>query len=147
MDIANLIIPGVVTPVDHPPPVTSNLPSADELLASVSDFLREEVMEETEGRVQFLSRVAANSLEIVRREAHLGPHFAAAQYDRLQNLLGGDAELVELSWQLVKRLRDETSDLSDDSLKQHLRQTSFEALAIDQPHYHAFITASQQSAI
>ena len=45
---------------------------SDELLTSVSDFLRQQVMTETSGRTQFLARVASNSLDIVQRELALG---------------------------------------------------------------------------
>ena len=47
------------------------VPAMEELLASVSDFLRDEVMANTQGRLQFLARVAANSLNIVQREQAL----------------------------------------------------------------------------
>ena len=48
------------------------MPRADELLRSVTDFLREQVMTQTTGRTQFLARVAGNSLDIVLRENGLG---------------------------------------------------------------------------
>jgi Domain of unknown function (DUF6285) len=43
-------------------------PSIHELLAAVSRFLDEEIVPATQGRRQFLARVAANTLRIVDRE-------------------------------------------------------------------------------
>ncbi|MEL7209257.1 MAG: phosphotransferase, partial [Actinomycetota bacterium] len=69
VDCVNLLIPGpveVVTDDGHPADRSStDLPSTDELVISVRDFLRKEVMTATEGRTSFMARVAANSLDIV----------------------------------------------------------------------------------
>ena len=143
MDIANLIIPGTVEQIDSVQSEAFNLPSADELVASVGKFLREDVLRQTTGRVQFLARVAANSLDIARRESSLGPGLAAAEQQRLADLLASDGDLAALRWQLVNRIRAQEFDLNDERLQQHLRQSSYEALAVDQPNYHAFHTASQ----
>ena len=98
MDIANLIIPGTVEQIDSVQSEAFNLPSADELVASVGKFLREDVLRQTTGRVQFLARVAANSLDIARRESSLGPGLAAAEQQRLADLLASDGDLAALRW-------------------------------------------------
>ena len=49
------------------------VPTTAELVAAVREFLSDEVMPATEGRVQFHARVAANVLAQVERELALGP--------------------------------------------------------------------------
>jgi hypothetical protein len=61
-------------------------PSAAELVAAVREFLEADVLESTEGRVRFHTRVAINVLSIVERELALGPDQAAAHAIRLARL-------------------------------------------------------------
>lgn len=143
MDCANLLIPGPVEPISYHQYDDAQLPTQDELLGSVVDFLRGDVMPETAGRVQFLARVAANSLEIARREQQLGPGLRKGELNRLQALLGAKDDLRDLRWRLVETLRAERPDLNDPQLCHHLRQSAYEQLAIDQPAYPAFATATQ----
>ncbi|WP_219416188.1 phosphotransferase family protein [Pseudonocardia nigra] len=58
-------------------------PTAAELVAAVSMFLREDVMAATEGRVNFLARVAANALDGVERELLVGPEQERRHRERL----------------------------------------------------------------
>jgi hypothetical protein len=58
-------------------------PTSAELVVAVAEFLREEVMAATDGRLNFLSLVAANVLDGVERELHLGPDQAGRQRRRL----------------------------------------------------------------
>jgi hypothetical protein len=62
VDCVNLLIPG---PVDLLEPdvqlSTVDMPRIDELVTSVRDYLRNDVMAATKGRTQFLARVAASS--------------------------------------------------------------------------------------
>ena len=72
MDCVNLLIPGsVYPPTSGHDSLSAELPSTSELLKSVRDFLREELMPDCVGRTKFLTRVASNSLEIVLREVEL----------------------------------------------------------------------------
>jgi len=148
IDCANLIIPGPVTlvePLDHPADGSStDLPLNDELVSSVIGFLRDEVMANTEARINFLARVAANSLEIVRREFRSGPVHRRNETDRLHTLLGlnprpnptgSETELDDLRWRLVHGLRDGSIGLSHPGLADHLRDTVANQVAIDQPRY------------
>ena len=64
------------------------MPRADELIAGVRDYLRNDVMTETQGRVNFLARVASNALDIVLREAAIGPAARDQEQKRLATLLG-----------------------------------------------------------
>ena len=136
VDCVNLLIPGPVEMVEESPGFSSvDIPRTDELLVSVRDFLRNDVMDETTGRANFLSRVAANSLDIVLRELTLGPIHQALELDRLQVLLQSDEGLDALKRRLVTGLRDGQISLDNEALQNHLRQTVVNQIAIDQPKY------------
>ena len=144
VDCVNLLIPGQVELIEPGVLASSvDMPRLEELLVSVRDFLRDDVMAETEGRANFLSRVASNSLDIVLRELAIGPVHQQQEYARLQALLNSEDDLMALRWQLVKKLRDGSMSLEDEALKTHLRQTVVNQIAIDQPKYSGFKTASQ----
>jgi hypothetical protein len=53
--------------------MTRGVPTTSELLAAVREFLADDVMPATEGRLQFHARVAANVLAQVERELGAGP--------------------------------------------------------------------------
>lgn len=138
MDCVNLLIPG---PFDLPATDTNlaegaQLPMPGELLHSVAEFLREKVLPELTPENAFLSRVAANSLDIVQREVIHGPSLAEEEQKRLENLLMCQADLDELRWELVDKLRSGLP-LDTQGLRGHLRQTVAGQLSIDQPRYSA----------
>jgi aminoglycoside phosphotransferase (APT) family kinase protein len=136
VDCVNLLIPGPVEMVKESPGFTSvDIPRTDELIVSVRDFLRNDVMDETTGRANFLSRVAANSLDIVLRELTLGPVHQALELGRLQALFQSDKGLDALKRRLVTALRDQQISLDNEALQNHLRQTVVNQIAIDQPKY------------
>ena len=139
VDCVNLLIPG---PVDVVPESTAfttrDLPRNDELLTSVRDFLRGDVMAETTGRSNFLARVASNSLDIVLRELSLGPGQQSRELDSLQTLYRSEDDLVSLRWRLVNELRNKEISLDNAVLQEHLRQTVVDQIAIDQPKYSGF---------
>ncbi len=142
VDCVNLLIPGPVALVtERQAGSADDMPRLDELLVSVRDFLRDDVMAATQGRTNFLARVAGNSLDIVLRELKLGEAAREAERDRLVRLLGRDAPLSELRWQLVRGLRDGSRALETEGLAEHLRATVVNQIAIDQPKYSGFKTA------
>ena len=143
IDCVNLLIPGPLTLVE--PQVSTGLvdmPRSDELLTSVIDFLRQQVMKETSGRTQFLARVASNSLDIVQRELALGEAVAHHERGGLQALLESQEEdLLKLRWQLVHGLRDGSMALDTPGLAAHLRGCVSNQINIDQPRYPGLATA------
>ena len=142
MDCVNLLIPGAVSLPSAPPaPAQLDMPRLDELLVSVRDFLRGQVMDATGGRTRFLARVAANSLDIALRETALGATARAAEATRLQALFDSMEDTATLRWRLTRGLRDGTIGLDRPGLAEHLRQTVAAQLAIDQPKYPALATA------
>ena len=143
IDCVNLLCPGPVDAIE-PPPFESKLdmPRIDELVTSVRDHLRGEVMEASEGRARFLARVASNSLDIALRELAIGPEHRARELAGLRELLGRDGDDLEtLRWELVGRLRDRSLPLDHPGLASHLRNTVANQVAIDQPKYSGLATA------
>jgi hypothetical protein len=118
------------------------MPRADELLVSVRDFLRGDVMNSTHGRTNFMARVASNSLDIVLRELSLGQEHRRRELERLQRLFNSTDDLGTLRWRLVNALRDKTIALDSTELQSHLRATVVNQIAIDQPRYSGFKTAT-----
>jgi hypothetical protein len=71
-------------------------PSASDLIAAVREFLERDVLESSDGRVRFHTRVAINVLGMVEREMELGPGQAAAHAGRLGDLgFDSDAAFAE----------------------------------------------------
>ena len=99
-------------------------------------------MADTQGRTQFLARVASNSLEIVQREMVLGRVAAEAEVERLRVLCGSkETQLQGLRWQLVHGLRDGSVALDFPGLADHLRGAIVNQINIDQPRYPGLATA------
>jgi len=140
VDCVNLLIPG---PVELLAPVADDdleMPGLDELLISVRDFLHGDVMTTTQGRTNFLARVAGNSLDIVVRDLKTGQAARDREQARLEALLG-EGPLSDLRWRLVHGLRDGSIALDLPGLSDHLRETVVNQVAIDQPKYSGFKTA------
>ena len=147
IDCVNLIIPG---PVELVPPTAGSsaldMPTVEELLTSVRDFLRDDVMDQTQGRTSFLARVAANSLDVVLRQLELGPAHRRLEHELLAQLMGDDGDLESLRWKLVGGLRDGSIALDRPGLATYLRTSVANQAAIDQPRYSGFRHALEQSA-
>lgn len=84
-------------------------PSAAQLLEAVREWLQNEVLTTTDGRLQYDTRVAINMLAIVERELALGSAHEAAHVDRLRQLgVTDDAALAAAirSGQLDDRMEE-----------------------------------------
>ena len=113
-------------------------PTAAELLAAITDFLREEaipVLDRAEPRLGFQVRVAANSLAILEREGRLGPAADARERERLVKLLGRDGTLDALNRELARQLRAGERDERDRALMAHLEATVADKIAIANPKW------------
>lgn len=137
VDCVNLLIPGPVELSSVPSGMANvDMPRVDELLESVRDFLHGDVMSGTEGRTNFLARVAGNSLDIVLRDLSIGAVARSQELDRIRKVMrDGTGELNDLRWRLVHGLRDSSITLDEPGLADHLRQTVVNQVAIDQPKY------------
>ena len=141
IDLVNLLIPGPVAPLKVANEGETNLPTLHELIASVGEFLRHDVVSATRDRTQYLARVAANSLEIAERQMRLGPTADLAELTRLRKILGNAGSLPDLRQMLVNKLRDNTFALNDSRFIQHLRASVAAQIQIDQPNYAGAIAA------
>jgi DNA-binding response OmpR family regulator len=110
-------------------------PTIDELLAATSAFLREVAVPQLAGHSAFHARVAANALDLVRRELELRPAAEHAEQQRLATLLQAPGSLYELNELLSARLTAGEMDLGTPGLTEHLWATALAKLAIDQPTY------------
>jgi hypothetical protein len=72
-----------------------DVPTADQLIESVREWLERDVLPSTDGRLQFHARVAVNVLAMVERELQLGAAQAEAHAHRLAAL--GCADDADLS--------------------------------------------------
>jgi hypothetical protein len=136
VDCVNLLIPGPVALLSPTGGMASvDMPRIDELVTSVRDYLREDVMKATTGRTNFLARVAGNSLDVVLRELAVGKQHLSVQADRLRRLLEEDGDLESLRRTLVSRLRENEIALDHPGLAEYLRESVVNQVAIDQPSY------------
>jgi hypothetical protein len=117
-------------------------PDPDELLASVGEFLREQAMPQLQGRSAFHARVAANVLDIVRRQLALAPQSDAAERAGLRALLGRDGSLEALNRELCERIASGQLGLHTPALIDHLWQVTLAKLAVDQPRYSTYVRAT-----
>lgn len=159
VDCVNLLIPGPVEMAMDLPAVAvdarGDMPTTDELIVSVRDFLRDEVMEATNARTSFLARVAGNTLDIVRRELLIAPELRRREAAALSELLATDMgsavgpaeqgsaadpteQVTEMRWKLVKCLRDGSMPLNQPGLAEYLRDSVVHQVAIDQPSYSGY---------
>lgn len=116
-------------------------PTAPELLGIVAQFLRDEVVPQLSAHSAFNARVAANAIDIVRRELLLAPQANAGELDRLAALLGEAGDLEALNRRLCARIATGEIGLQTPGLAEHLWRTTLDKLAIDQPNYAAYRAA------
>jgi Domain of unknown function (DUF6285) len=116
-------------------------PSPSEVIGAVAAFLKTVVAAETTGATSFQARVAANALEMMKRELENAPAEDAAEVTRLRDLLGRDGTLLELNTELSRRIEAGEIDLATPGLKDHLWATTLAKLAVDQPTYGGYRAA------
>ena len=115
--------------------VPHDAPSAIELVEAVREFLERDVMEATEGRVQFHTRVAVNALGMVERELEQSAALAADERARAAAILGHDGGARELERELAAAIRSGAVDGEDAAVRAHVRATVREKLLIANPRY------------
>jgi hypothetical protein len=106
-----------------------DVPTAGELVEAVREFLERDVLANTEGRVQFHTRVAVNVLKMVERELTMGEQQADVHAARLATLgVGSEKELCDAiaSGALDDRL---------DEVVVAVRATVADKLAVAHPEY------------
>jgi hypothetical protein len=116
-------------------------PRPDEILAAVAKFLREVAAPATSGHVSFNIRVAANAIEMSRRQLDLDPPAASAEAARLSAILEIEGDLAALNAELCRRIACGEADLTTPGLADHLWTTTLAKLAVDQPTYWGYRAA------
>ena len=147
-------------------------PTPDELLAAVARYLRDDAgpalgrsgAQSDNSALAYQARVAANMLDMVRRQGLLAPLAEAAERARLLTLLGeaGAIEAIDatgmtsttstpseidraagdlaiLNRRLADRIADGRLSLVTPGLASHLWRTTLDKLAVDQPGYASYL--------
>lgn len=120
-------------------------PTVDELLEAVAGFLRDDVMPNTTGRLNFHARVSANVLEMLRRELKHREAHLSREWAGLDEVLGSgetpsspddmEARLIERNRDFAQRIRDGFAD--DEPTRSqvigHLRAMLHDKLTVSNP--------------
>ena len=117
-------------------------PKPEEILAAVARFLRETVAAATSGHLSFNVRVAANALEMSRRQ--LIDASAEDERAHLTALLGHDGDLAGLNAELCRRIAEGEITLQTPGLADHLWAVTMTKLAVDQPTYWGYRAALEE---
>lgn len=121
-------------------------PTPSEILDTVARFLRDVAMPQLQGHASFTARVAANAVDLVRRELELRGASDEREQARLEALLGERGALEVLNATLAKAICDGAIDIDRADLLDHLWQTTMDQVAIDQPSYASYRAALAQGA-
>ncbi|WP_439815553.1 DUF6285 domain-containing protein [Zavarzinia sp. CC-PAN008] len=113
-------------------------PTANELLGAIAAFIRDHAMPQLQGHTAFHARVAANAIDIIRRELDIAPAANVAEQARLEALLDAKGTLDALNRQLCARIAEGSITLDTPGLADHLWATTMTKVAIDQPNYSAY---------
>jgi len=119
-------------------------PTAAELVEAVAEFIRNHAMPQLQGHTAFHARVAANALDIVKRELEIAPSANTGEAARLKALLGREGPLEELNRELCARIESGAIGLETPGLTDHLWATTLTKLAIDQPNYSGYKRAVEE---
>lgn len=121
-------------------------PTAEELLREVERFLERDVVPGLQGVAKFHARVAANVVAMVAREIETAAEHEAAEWARLEALLGETGLLPEgrverrdalraRSQELVDRIRAGDADGGPfrERVLDHLRRSVAEKMEVSRP--------------
>lgn len=110
------------------------------------DFIRDlaSAASDDQARNKFEARMTAAAFELVQRAEALAAQSEAAERERLVALLNEDGDLRSLNERLCALIKSGAMTLATPALAAHLRATTMEKLAIDQPTYAAYRRALEQ---
>ncbi|HUP84945.1 MAG TPA: DUF6285 domain-containing protein [Acidimicrobiales bacterium] len=106
-----------------------DIPDAAGLVESVREFLQADVLESTEGRVQFHTRVAINVLAMVERELQAGADQLAAHQAGLSVLGVADER------ELAEAIRTGALDDRLEEVREFVEATVHAKLEVANPRY------------
>ncbi len=119
-------------------------PTQTELLTAVADFLRQDAAPNLSGRVGFHAKVAANVVDIVRRQIEQVANDDNSLQKQLEALLDVEGDEPELTDQLCHRIA--AGELTPDTpgLMDYLWDATLHKVAVDQPGYSGYLHAMEQ---
>lgn len=106
-------------------------PTKEELVKAVRGWLEGEPTT-ADG---FHRKVAANAMGIIERELTHWPACEAAAVARMSAILGETGSYDTLNDALAEAIRNGVINANDPKVFAHLKQTSLDMLAVDQPRY------------
>ena len=119
-------------------------PTAVEIVDIVAEFIRVHAIPQLKGHAAFHALVAANALDIVKRELQIAPKAESEELQRLKALLGHDGTLDALNRELCQKIEDGELTLETPGLADHLWAITMTKLAIDQPKYSGYRRALEE---
>lgn len=119
-------------------------PTAVEIVDIVAEFIRVHAIPQLKGHAAFHALVAANALDIVKRELQIAPKAESEELVRLKTLLGHDGTLDALNRELCQKIEDGELTLETPGLVDHLWAITMTKLAIDQPKYSGYRRALEE---
>ena len=119
-------------------------PTAVEIVDIVAEFIRVHAIPQLKGHAAFHALVAANALDIVKRELQIAPKAESEELVRLRALLGHDGTLDALNRELCQKIEDGELTLETPGLADHLWAITMTKLAIDQPKYSGYRRALEE---
>ena len=109
--------------------IPHDMPSAEQLVEAVREWLERDVMPATDGRLQFHARVAVNVLSMVERELRVGLEQAEAHQVRLEQLGAADDS------DLARMIRDGSLDDRLPEVRELVWASVRDKLAVANPKY------------
>ena len=119
-------------------------PSAYELVDIVAEFIRVHAIPQLTGHAAFHALVAANALDMVKRELKILPKATDEEMERLRALLGHDGTLEDLNRELCAKIESGELTLDTEGLADHLWAITMTKLAINQPKYSGYVRALEE---
>lgn len=113
-------------------------PTGAEILGAVARYLRETLLPKLPPDAVFHTRVAANAVDLVRRQLEQGETLEREELERLRALLGADGALADLNRKLSERIAAGEIGEATPGLMEHLWSTTLAKMAVDQPSYASY---------
>ncbi|RQW45642.1 MULTISPECIES: DUF6285 domain-containing protein [unclassified Novosphingobium] len=118
-----------------------SLPAVPDILAAATRFLRDDLLPRLSAGDAFNVRVTVNALDLVGREIAQRAVAEAAEQRRLEAALGRSGLLGELRDDLCDLIAADADALGNPEVREILRETTLDRLAIDQPGYSGYRAA------
>jgi hypothetical protein len=124
--------------LDQPTPV--------EMLDVLAAYIRDQLAPQLPAAAVFHARVAANAIDLVRRQLESGEALEAESLARLRSLLGQEGDAATLERTLSLRIRDGSITSNTPGLLDHLMASTLAKMSIDQPTYASYRRALDEQA-